>query len=184
MKEKNIESYSAILLAGGQSKRMGTNKAEIKINGKTFTEIQYEKLKNLGIQDIIISGYGKNMIPDVIQNCGPIGGLYTCLQLIKNDNCLVIPIDVPLVTENILQDLLYRHKQHSKPITIVEHQGKLEFLIGVYNKSVIPFMKEQIDHERYAIKKVLSKEGYEVLNYNGDEKTLMNCNTQEELKKI
>lgn len=183
-KRRNKELYSAILLAGGQSKRMGTNKAEIKIDGKTFTEIQYEKLKNIGIQDIIISGYGKNMIPDCIPNCGPIGGLYTCLQLAEHENCLVIPVDVPLVTEEILQDLLEFHQRHSKPITIVEHHEKLEFLIGVYNRSVVTFMKEQIDHGWYAIKKILSKEGFEVLKYTGDEKALMNCNTIEELKKI
>lgn len=48
---------SMILLAGGLSSRMGSDKADLCWNGKTFLEHQIEKGKRLGITDIVVSGY-------------------------------------------------------------------------------------------------------------------------------
>ena len=46
-----------IILAGGASRRMGRDKSDLMIDGKTFLEMQIEKGEKLGISDIILSGY-------------------------------------------------------------------------------------------------------------------------------
>ena len=54
MKAENI---SGVVLAGGFSSRMGTDKSRLKIGGMALLEIQIRKLQRLGIQDIMVSGY-------------------------------------------------------------------------------------------------------------------------------
>ena len=68
MRKKEI---SMIILAGGASSRMGRDKSDLTIDGKTFLEMQIEKGEKLGISDILLSGYhGENkykypIIPEV-----------------------------------------------------------------------------------------------------------------------
>ena len=52
-----MQKISMIILAGGASRRMGRDKSELMIDGKTFLEMQIEKGEKLGISDIILSGY-------------------------------------------------------------------------------------------------------------------------------
>ena len=67
MRKKEV---SMIILAGGASSRMGRDKSDLTIDGKTFLEMQIEKGEKLGISDILLSGYhGENkykypIIPD------------------------------------------------------------------------------------------------------------------------
>ena len=54
------DNYSLLLLAGGKSSRMGTNKAELLYEGRSFLENIIEKAKCLGLKKIYISGYQGN----------------------------------------------------------------------------------------------------------------------------
>ena len=49
--------YSLLLLAGGKSSRMGSNKAELIYEGKTFADLLTEKAEKLGICEIFVSGF-------------------------------------------------------------------------------------------------------------------------------
>ncbi|MBR3585763.1 MAG: NTP transferase domain-containing protein, partial [Oscillospiraceae bacterium] len=85
MKAKNI---SGIVLAGGFSKRMGTDKAELKLGGMTLLELQVRKLQQIGITDIMVSGYGKPVegtraIEDIYPHKGPMSGIHACLKAAK-----------------------------------------------------------------------------------------------------
>ena len=51
------DQYSLLLLAGGKSARMGTNKAALLYEGKTFLEHMLDKARKLGIEKYYISGY-------------------------------------------------------------------------------------------------------------------------------
>ena len=98
MKAENI---SGIVLAGGFSRRMGTDKAELTLGGLTLLELQIRKLRQIGITDIMISGYGKPMegtraIEDIYPHKGPMSGIHACLKAAKSEACLVVSVDVPL----------------------------------------------------------------------------------------
>ncbi len=46
-----------IVLAGGASSRMGKEKSDLKLDGKSFLEIQIQKGRELGVDRIYVSGY-------------------------------------------------------------------------------------------------------------------------------
>ena len=76
-----MQKISMIILAGGASRRMGRDKSDLMIDGKTFLEMQIEKGEKLGISDIILSGYHGDkkykypVVTDRIPGKGPLGGL-------------------------------------------------------------------------------------------------------------
>lgn len=63
MRKKEI---SMIILAGGASSRMGRDKSDLTIDGKTFLEMQIEKGEKLGINDILLSGYRGKKVIDIL----------------------------------------------------------------------------------------------------------------------
>jgi molybdenum cofactor guanylyltransferase len=77
---------TGFILAGGQSSRMGTDKAMLQIDGKTLMERAIEICKPF-CHEILISSnnpkhgnFGFAVISDEINNCGPMGGIYSCLK--------------------------------------------------------------------------------------------------------
>lgn len=102
-----------LVLAGGKSSRMGQDKADLLWNGKTLLQCQIEKLAHLvGEENIFVSGHRpeKKSIPDAFSDRGPIEGLKTVLTAISPENkytkALVIPVDMPLLTIGLLEDLM------------------------------------------------------------------------------
>lgn len=65
---------TGVVLAGGSSSRMGVNKAELSYQGMPLAQWQAEKLRGIGLTEVLISGYGAGMIPDDIPGKGPLGG--------------------------------------------------------------------------------------------------------------
>lgn len=175
---------SGILLAGGKSARMGEEKAALALGGETFLDCQIRKFRALGIGDIAISGYGDGMVPDDEPGCGPMGGLKSCLRRIGHDSALVLPIDVPLVTTQLLAALLREHEKKKAPVTIVSHQGKLEPLIGVYDRSLLPEMERLLKERRYSLRALFDCCPCDVLPWEKESRQFFNCNTPEEYRMI
>ena len=70
-----MEGISGILLTGGKSTRMGTDKASLPFGNGTLLTVQLEKFRALGITDVLISGYGatgrsRTMCPAAVRSAG------------------------------------------------------------------------------------------------------------------
>ena len=145
MRKKEI---SMIILAGGASSRMGRDKSDLTIDGKTFLEMQIEKGEKLGISDILLSGYhGENkykypIIPDRFPGKGPLGGLEACFRKAKNPYCLVLGVDVPLVPAEELAALIRQSMHSDAKAVILSHGGHEEPLMGVYCTDLADAMLE------------------------------------------
>lgn len=183
-RQRNGKQFSAVILAGGKSRRMGVDKAFLELNGKTLIEHQKEKLQHLGITDILISGSAEGMIPDEKPGCGPLGGIATCLRKARHDRCLIIPVDVPLITEEILQELIDKHKETPFKITLVAHQGGFEQLIAVYDRDCAAAIERLLECGVNKVQIAAETVGYGVLNCRGNEDQFINCNTPEAFHKV
>ncbi len=130
---------TGIILAGGKSSRMGTDKGLLLLNGKSMVEIIADTLKSIISQIIIISNgnnydnLGYKVYADIIKNCGPMGGVYTGLSYSNTEKNLFVSCDMPFLTKEIVE--LITENSKDAQITIPEHEGKLEPLCAVYDRS-------------------------------------------------
>lgn len=104
---------SAVLLAGGESRRMGTDKAQFLFRGRPLWQNQLELLRKLKPAEIFVSArtdpkwrpHDAAFVPDVPPSCGPLSGIAASLVKIGTDHLLALAIDMPFMTENYLRSI-------------------------------------------------------------------------------
>lgn len=161
IKKSNCD-LSAIILAGGKSRRMGEDKSDLLYLGKTLLNNQIDKMKSLGIEDIIVSGYkgskcNEKIVLDEGLSIGPLSGLLTSLKNIKNEKAIVLSVDVPLVPIKCLQELIDCDSKYDKDGTITYHNGNDEPLIAIYNKRVIDTIYDVLSSVNHCVRAFVSK---------------------------
>jgi molybdopterin-guanine dinucleotide biosynthesis protein A len=184
---KNI---TGVILAGGKSSRMGTDKGFLKLNGKLFIEHIIAVLTPFVSEIIIVSNHPEydnfkvKRVPDFVENAGPLAGVYSGLLASKTENNLVLSCDIPLINSEILAELVRQIDDVSEIIQI-ESNGKTMPLISVYNKScetVFSSLLNQGERRlRFAVNQCKVKN---ILLNKEQEKRVSNINTPEQLKEI
>lgn len=99
-----------VVLAGGKSSRMGSDKAALYWQDKTFLQHAIRTLQETSVVDVIVSGRDQeNGVIDDIQNMGPFGGIRTVMNRQaygRYSGFLFIPVDMPLLTASSLNRLI------------------------------------------------------------------------------
>lgn len=185
--KKNI---TGIILSGGKSNRMGSDKGLLLFNKKPFMQHSIDALKPFVNDIIIVSNhkdhdvFGLKRIEDVMKNAGPLAGLYSGLHQSKTDYNLVLSCDIPLINTSILQRLVDAIDDDSEIIQIESH-GKTMPLIALYRKQCETiFLKLLNKGERrlqFAVSQCQVKNV--ILNEN-DSEFVQNINTPEQLNTI
>jgi molybdopterin-guanine dinucleotide biosynthesis protein A len=185
--------YTAIILAGGKSSRMGSDKGLVLLNGKPMISYIIEILKKMQIPIIIISNndvykqFGLPVFTDVIKEKGPLGGIYTGLINSETESNIIVSCDVPFLSDRILGLLI--NKDNDYPISVVQSNGKTHPLIGVYSKKIVKKLFDTILMEKLKVRSfieefplnIIELDKQEILEY---ENEIRNINTKEELKII
>jgi len=135
---------TGIILSGGQSTRMGSDKALLKVNGKTLLENAILTCKSV-CNEIIISSdnpahkkTGYKIISDEFKNSGPLSGIYSCLTNSQTDWNFIISVDAAFVEPSFIQFLINK-TDNFDAIVPFHNQGK-EPLISMYHKNGIKLM--------------------------------------------
>jgi molybdenum cofactor guanylyltransferase len=106
-------NLTAVLLAGGESRRMGKDKATVLFRGKPLWQIQLELLRKLEPAEIFVSARtDPSWRPDNVQfvsddrpSRGPLSGLATSMLKVRTTHLLALAIDMPFMSENYLRYL-------------------------------------------------------------------------------
>lgn len=109
-----LMNFSAVILAGGQSRRMGCDKARIALHGKTLLATQIERVRMLAPTELFISGradvdYSSHACPvllDDIPDGGPLAGIFAALLTASTSHLLVLAVDMPLIRSELLANLV------------------------------------------------------------------------------
>jgi molybdopterin-guanine dinucleotide biosynthesis protein A len=133
--------FTAALLAGGKSSRMGQDKATLEWEGQVLWQRQIELLESLNPAQLLISGrpdgpYVGSMydvIFDMDNNLGPLSGLNSLLLKCKTSRLLVLAVDMPWMTKEILEKLL-----SFEDGVIPELNGFWEGAAAVYPSDIMP----------------------------------------------
>ncbi len=106
-------NISAVLLAGGESRRMSKDKATILFRGKPLWQIQLELLRNLEPAEIFVSARTDpvwrpsdlEFVADGPPSRGPLSGLDASLAQMRAKHLLALAIDMPFMTQEYLKFL-------------------------------------------------------------------------------
>ena len=184
------DQYSLLLLAGGKSARMGTSKAELQFEGKTFLQHMLEKARAVGLEKFYISGYASTRddvvtVWDHYTNRGPLGGLHACMKAIDTPYCLVLPVDAPKLPVEILENLLQQHEQRSnQKVLIWEHGVRQEPLIAVYPVTMADTIESMIRDHSAPVFRAIDTWGFESFRMEMAQEQVININTPELYKKL
>ena len=184
------KQYSLLLLAGGKSARMGTSKAELLFEGKTFLEHMLSKAQALGIEKYYISGYDAcrqdvQTVWDVYPNRGPLSGLHASLQAMDTPYCLVLPVDAPKLPLEILEGLLQQHQQlQNEKVLIWEHGVRQEPLIAVYPTKMANIIESMIRDHAAPVFRAIDSWGFDSFRMEMPQEQILNINTPELYKKL
>lgn len=152
---------TGILLSGGKSLRMGSDKAFVKINEQPMITYPLKVLEAWCSQILISANNAKldflgyPVIRDEIPDIGPLGGLYSCLKQSSNEINLLIACDMPQVTGTLLDRMLCLANQHEVVVPVINQH--VEPLFALYQKNILSRIKQSIDEKRYSMRKFLSK---------------------------
>jgi molybdenum cofactor guanylyltransferase len=158
--------FTAVLLAGGKSRRMGRDKAYLKVNWQGISmplwERQLAVLQSVNPEEIIISGPRKQGYPaatavlaDNWSGVGPLGGIATCLRQTRNALLLVLAIDLPQIMPSFLMKLLTRSEIGCGVVPC--HHNRFEPLIAVYPGAALPVALDQLQQEDYVLQHFIDK---------------------------
>lgn len=185
-----MRDISMIILAGGRSSRMGTDKSDLTYKGQSFLGIQVQKAETLGIRDVVISGYRGTghfdipVLPDNQSERGPLGGLITCLGAVQNERALILPVDAPLVPAAELEKLINAAFSCPHPACIAQSGDHQHPLIGVFHRSMIPAMQEEITLRKGSVFSMLRRVGYGVYESAADPALFANVNDQQSYRTL
>ena len=131
-------TLTAVLLAGGESRRMGTEKATIVFNGEPLWQRQIKLLRHLGPENILVSARAERswrpadteLVLDQPPSRGPISGLTAALGRTRTSHLIALGVDMPFVTTAQLQDLCQRANAGCGVVPTID--GRVEPLAAVY----------------------------------------------------
>lgn len=138
-------SCLGVVLAGGLSSRMGLDKASLQHNETNMLNYSKQLLTQSGIQNVVISGepaiatQQDIVVADKYKEAGPMGGIASVIEQYNPSALLILPVDLPLMTADVLQKL--------KTI------GELSQQACYYNESYLPLYLPINAHTQNFLKK-------------------------------
>lgn len=141
MEERRMSErgWCGVVLAGGQSSRMGKDKALIERDGRTLISNAVELLRSQAEELLIIGDpvkyarIGPLVIADDTAGQGPLGGVVTALRYAWNDRLIVLACDMPNVTGALVEHLKSALATTDDAV-VPQCDGRLEPLSAVYHR--------------------------------------------------
>ena len=140
-----LEKATAIIMAGGGSRRMGTDKSMLQIDGMPIIQHTCEQLAGC-FEQILISAnetekfafLGYQIVPDKVPEQGPLMGIASALEVSANEINFVIACDIPRIELRYVRRILSEAANSDADIIIpVTNEEKYEPLFAVYRRSAL-----------------------------------------------
>jgi molybdopterin-guanine dinucleotide biosynthesis protein A len=160
------QPISVGILAGGQSTRMGTDKALLPLppNDKTLMQIVIERVQPLGEDIFVVSRmrpeyerFGVPLRPDLYADAAVLGGIGSALRHARCERCLVVSCDHPFLATPLLSAMAAAEGEWDVLIPSLPGEsrqgGKFvrQTLHAVYRKTCIPAIERAISNGRFHI---------------------------------
>jgi len=145
-----------VVLCGGQSSRMGSDKGLLMLNNKTWTQKAIDTLSNFQIPIVISVNKNQyldyssifpidNLIPDnpTLQLHGPLYGLLSVHLKYPEEDLLLLACDMPLINTELVKQLLTKcSTETTYDAFIYTNDGELEPMPGIYRTKGIAYVHQ------------------------------------------
>lgn len=157
--------YTGIILAGGQSSRMGQNKALLPIDDHTIIERVAKALKPT-VSSLWIAGNPTadysflelSEVPDIFPGQGPLSGLHAALLQISSEWYAVSACDLPFASTLLMQYLIEQTRMEGIQAVIPMQHGRIHPLYAVYHCSVLPSLQTALEHKQLRVRDWLDQQ--------------------------
>ena len=154
---KKLIPVTGVILAGGQSRRMGENKALMELGDDSLIGHVIRCMQNVTDERLLITNspteYGHLGVPmhgDILPGTGALGGLYTGLTHASHDAVLCAACDSPFLNPKLLTYLVSVLGEYDAviPETFAHHEDTtqitLQTLCAVYSKRCLPIIESML----------------------------------------
>lgn len=143
---------NAFVLAGGQSTRMGRDKALLELGGSPLIEHALEKLRALGFSPRVAGSrpdlaWFAPVVADNYFQQGPLSGIEAALVASDAEQNLFLPVDLPRLPVEFLRWMMDRAGQTCALATVPRLQGLPQPLCAVYSRAMLPHIRAALAEE-------------------------------------
>jgi molybdenum cofactor guanylyltransferase len=157
-------AFSAVLLAGGKSTRMGGDKAAVVLEGQALWQRQLATLAALRPHELFISGRadgpyasaGTEVIEDLHPGCGPLSGLEAACWRMQTPLLCVLAVDLPWMTVAFLERILKIAMQDGRGV-VPQNSEYFEPLAAVYPRGMLNLAAEHLRHADHSMQRLIQR---------------------------
>ncbi len=182
------DDVTIAILAGGRSRRMGTDKSLLPLAGKPMLAHVIERVAPLGLPMSLITNtpekhasFGLPMFSDLFPGQGALGGIYTAVMSSPSAYTLCLACDMPFLNPDLLRYLIDQRAGYDAVVPC--NAGNFECLHAVYHRCCLPLFERQITEgnlrisDLYAHLKARLITPEEVTRFDPEHRSFMNLNT-------
>ena len=194
MYDRGMSERAAFVLAGGQSTRMGVDKAFVQLEGRTLLAYALELAGNVSSQVRIVGSREKFgafgvVVEDEFPLHGPLAGIHAALRASTSELNLMLAVDMPFLEAHFLEYLLQESaRNESALVTIPKAAGAWQTLCAVYRSPFADLAERALREGKNKIDPLFCSiemrviEEHELLQQNFSPAMFRNLNTPEELE--
>jgi len=187
---KNSNHINALILIGGKSTRMGTDKSTLTYFDKPQIDHVFDLIKELIPKENIYYSVRKNqeinnklVITDDYPNLGPFGAIYSAFKFDNTKAWLVLAIDIPYINIDVLK-LLIKNRNKSCFATTFKGNNKKypEPLITIYEPKAFSILDNSFKNKSLSLINILKTNKVELIQI--DNHIIQNINLKEDFEKV
>ncbi len=195
MQKKRIPGISGIILAGGESRRMGSDKSLLPIHGARFIDHVYTRLAALFDEVIIVTNSPElyceipcRKVPDIYSAQSALAGIHSGLKHADYERAFVVGCDMPFVSPELVRHICSRSEQGDLVLPVSSNGH--EPLHALYSKTCLPAIERVLNagHKRimhfFDQVRVTEIPAGELQKADPQERSFININTPEEYYKL
>jgi molybdopterin-guanine dinucleotide biosynthesis protein A len=197
MEKSDSSPVSAIILAGGRSRRLGQDKALLRLRGQPLLARTVHTLSALSSDLVVVSNTPEHYeplalpvryVPDERQGRGSLMGIYSGLKAVHRPHALVVACDMPFLNLPLLRYMLTLIEDHD---VVVPRVGDFfEPLHAMYGRGCLPMMGHLLDQGQRRILSVFAEvrvryvSAAEIEPFDPQHRSFININTSEDWERV
>ena len=187
--KKDLLNISVGILAGGESTRMGEDKALIRIGNERIIDrltselSPFHKILISAAKHGIYDDLGYPVVYDEHARTGPIEGIRRVLQEADTEYVFVCAADMPNIKKELVS-YLAGYISSDYDCYVIADEDHIQPLCAIYSKAVLPVIEKLMEEGRYRLREILKRvrTRYISLEYTCfDSDTVRNINTRQDL---